>query len=349
MNSNRLTFLALFCLTMFCMPAYSQDYSNESDGLYGYTSINFDPSTNIVTAYSETDADSQMISYYQVNVSMSLRDSNGHLLANPSNSGTGSYISVTASAQGSPSTTYTAIGLHYVMQSQQQYGCYTGQGGYQCGFYFLDYFDEEMFSNDGISEPGLFDFTSNGQSIPDNSPDIVLGETYDSATLTTPPPCGDVRDQIIGEYRTNNTPFKPVCADFTTSSPDSNWTFAQLNSGNFPWAIIGTYFTTGLDSVKTDVGSLTITSAYRDPFAEQAAAQQNNAHYPPGSRHQYGDAADLPTNSNQTTFTNIRSSGIRHGGCGEPQANSTLTHVHLDWRQQAPPKWKTTCASSWTQ
>ena len=229
--------------------------------------------------------------------------------------------------------------------TQQQYVCLQ-----TCGYDWVDYQNETPFSSEDVSQPGLFDFTGPGPSTPVSSgPDIVLGETYDSATLTTPAACGDARDSMIAEYSTNNTPFLPICSDFTQTSPDSHWTFPQLNSGTYQWAIIGPYFTTGLVGVQNSAGNLTLNSAYRNPAAEKAAAANANSHYPPGSRHQYGDAADLATGNNQTTFTSIRTAGLQNGACGEPQTNSGLGHVHLDWRQLAPLKWKVQCAQPWLQ
>jgi hypothetical protein len=154
---------------------------------------------------------------------------------------------------------------------------------------------------------------------------------------------------MITEYRTNQTPFLPLCSDFTQTSPDPHWTFSQLNFGSYTWAIIGSYFTAGLVGVQNSAGHLSINSAFRNPEAEKAAAAAAGIHYPPGSCHQYGDAVDLATGSNQNTFTTIRSAGIRNLGCGEPQDVSGLGHVHLDWRQQAPPKWRVACAQRWLQ
>ena len=338
-------FAPIILFLTFPLSAYGQDYPS-SNGVYGYTSINFDPSTNVVTAYSESDVDPDILGYYNVNVSMSLQDQNHNTLANPSGSSTGTFVSVTAMTQGSSSTTYTAIGLHYINMTQQQYVCQ----GDTCGMEWLDYQYETVFEPMGIDEPGIFDFTGPGPSTPTpNGPDIPLGQTYDNASLTTPPACGDVRDQMITEYRTNNTPFLPICSDFTQSSPDSHWTFPQLNSGTYSWAVIGSYFTTGLVAVQNSAGNLTINGAYRNPEAEKTAASNAGAHYPPGSRHQYGDAADLATGNNQNTFTAIRSAGLNNSACGEPQSVSGLGHVHLDWRQQAPLKWKVQCSSTWLQ
>ncbi len=97
---------------------------------------------------------------------------------------------------------------------------------------------------------------------------------------------------------------------------------------------------TGLDSVSDNAfaGSTShfaITSGYRNPAAEVAAAQQNGVKAYLNSRHLAGDAVDLSTGGDSAYWQAVYSAGLPAGACVEPvRVQGNYNHVHLDWRTQ---------------
>lgn len=147
-----------------------------------------------------------------------------------------------------------------------------------------------------------------------------------------PATCGDVRDSIILEYITNNVPWLPLCSDFTQTSPDPNFSFTSLNSGDFTWAVIRPALTVGLDDVLASYGPFHINSGYRDPFREQAVCEEYHVPYHPDSRHQMGDAVDVASSS-KATWTPLAQAACAAGACVEPESyQGNYGHVHMDWR-----------------
>lgn len=58
------------------LPALSQDLGGD-DGMTSFTTVDYDPDSNTVTAYSETDLDYSTLPYYDVGVSLSIVDQKG--------------------------------------------------------------------------------------------------------------------------------------------------------------------------------------------------------------------------------------------------------------------------------
>src|SRR5258708_28841046 len=87
-----------------------------AQGVSGYTTIDYDPDTNIVTAYSETDLDDYELECdYEAYVHLSVVDDSGVPLAWGSNRDYGDvygYASITLQASGNPGTLYTGNGIH---------------------------------------------------------------------------------------------------------------------------------------------------------------------------------------------------------------------------------------------
>jgi hypothetical protein len=106
----------------------------------------------------------------------------------------------------------------------------------------------------------------------------------------------DELDTMRDEYVTHGIPV-PRRQSFTQSKGSAHFSFAELNSGDYGWAIISDRLLAGLETMRTEVGDriLTITSGYRNP-AHNATAGDTAVF---NSRHQYGDAADVtPTDLN---------------------------------------------------
>ena len=82
----------------------------------GYTSIDYDESTNTIIAYSETDMDYSLVGEYRAYVTMTVRKDSGIIVAYGSandNRGNG-FASILLEFAGEPNTTYTAVGRHRV-------------------------------------------------------------------------------------------------------------------------------------------------------------------------------------------------------------------------------------------
>jgi len=149
---------------------------------YGYTSINFAPSTNRITAYSETDEDAELIPFYTPHVQLKIVDQNGAVIASSPDvsDGPGTDATVTLTAGGTPGMIYTAKASHYLTLGTQYYSC--GQDG--CRDFYLDYFNEGKYAELDILDPSLFAFFGIGPRQPQADPKLLLGGTYD--TTATP-------------------------------------------------------------------------------------------------------------------------------------------------------------------
>ncbi len=95
-------------------------------------------------------------------------------------------------------------------------------------------------------------------------------------------------DRLRDEYVTGSRPVPPA-TDFTQSASSAHFSFAELNSGNYSWAVLTPALFSQLEAVRVGVGNLpvTILSGYRNPVHNDSLP-----HSVPNSRHQYGDAAD---------------------------------------------------------
>jgi hypothetical protein len=114
--------------------------------------------------------------------------------------------------------------------------------------------------------------------------------------------CHDDRDYIIQEYHDYKTsatsPFYPTCGNFTKTAHSQYFSFAELNSGDYAWALVKRPMTVaassgyGLDAWRVAYGGPRIVnSAYRNPVHNNAVGGV------PASRHLFGDAADLRNQS----------------------------------------------------
>ena len=180
-------------------------------------------------------------------------------------------------------------------------------------------------------------------SMYDTNPDFdcpcISTRTYSgNGTGDVSESCGDDRDFVISQYFQYPTSpeWIPVCSDFTDSAHTTNFTFAELNvSQTYSWAILRSYFLTGLQNTRNLYGSsMTVNSGYREPAHNHAIGGTQS------SRHVFGDASDIASNS--TTWQPLHDAAKANGACVEP-ANYTGTydynHVHMDWRGTCKPGW----------
>jgi len=333
----RLLLCCLLSLTMglFARVASAQEFDDINEvGAYGYTTISYDPNTDVVTAYSETDLYGPATYYYQAELVLT---SNGHTISTQSPNPSVTWTNASFAYQGAAGNTYYAQGVHSAYISIK----YQSQA-------YDDYYGFEQWQEYDEDVPWQFPFTAFSEDT-DELPQISLGTTYDYAQASIPASCGtgDPRTTMIQEYVSYNTPYFPQCSEFTQSITDPNFTFAQLNYGTYTWAILRSYFLMDIDSLNS-LTTFTIQSAYRNPARESVVAIQNGGKYYAGSRHQYGDALDVV--STMSTWSTYQTLGHQLKACVEPiKAQGGLyTHAHLDWRKQATvgPKY-TNCPQLW--
>lgn len=332
-HSGSIFLFAVFaCFGIRQIPSvFCQEFSpgpNQGAIIYGYTSIDYDPSTNTVTAYSETDTYDPY--YYFVTTQL---NSTGCSVERSSR--TESTVAVECSFRGAEGETYNAYGHHIV-------GFFINLGGQFEDPYGLSYWPQY-----DIESPWQFPFTETGDGSISDLSIAEIGSTYDTVQTSIPTTCGDQRDTIISEYVYYGTPYIPTCSLFTQNTEDPIYTFHRLNYGTYQWAILRSYFISALNQL-ADLKSFTVSSAYRNPAREAALAQASGQSYAPGSRHQYGDAVDIASNSSDWSI--YQSDGHAIGACVEPVyvQGGSYAHAHLDWRTDAaavpnfatcPPYW----------
>lgn len=147
----------------------------------------------------------------------------------------------------------------------------------------------------------------------------------------------DEIDQARQEYIDMNKVTKPARTEFTNSGQSSggHFTFAELNTGDFSWAIVKAVLYSGLEATRSNIGNqaIGVTSGYRNPrhnYLLGGAAE---------SRHIYGDAADMHVadfNGDGVVDTadwNLLATAAQNAGATyiEPYELSP-DHVHADWR-----------------
>jgi hypothetical protein len=174
-------------LLLFAHNTKAQD-TTRRPGIDGYTSIDYDPDTNIVTGYSETIlTDYSLESDYEPQVLLYIS--------------TGSYppqyvaygrgysdgydgASITIDVSGDPSTTYTASGTHRLratLYDDYAINNYPYVYNYYDNYYFGSY------EGQGIDVPWYYFFASPFYStILRRNEYISMGGTHDSASVTTP-------------------------------------------------------------------------------------------------------------------------------------------------------------------
>jgi hypothetical protein len=106
----------------------------------------------------------------------------------------------------------------------------------------------------------------------------------------------DELDRLRDEYASRSRPV-PRRDEFTQSRESAHFRFAELNDGDYNWALITDRLLASLEAARTHVGSktLNVTSGYRNPVRNDQLPGSA-----PNSRHQYGDAADItPSDLNE--------------------------------------------------
>src|SRR5258705_13259755 len=104
MGKKNLRFLLLMIACCVFIPTGAK-----AQNTYGYSSIDYDPVSNVITAYAETNPDyATQTYYYRSYVTSNIRDANGNVLANQTALG-----SVSFSINGTGSSSYKISSGHY--------------------------------------------------------------------------------------------------------------------------------------------------------------------------------------------------------------------------------------------
>src|SRR5205807_8077840 len=151
----------------------------------GYTSIDYYTDTNSVDAYSETDEDYDVDSAYGAYVSLSVNDQNWNLMGHQTatDDGTYGFAAVEIQFSGSSDKTYTATGLHKANARQYDYD-YQFWPNYTIVYY--DFYNFGSFENQNIVSPWQYFFLGPGPTATRSNPLIILGSSYDEASVSTP-------------------------------------------------------------------------------------------------------------------------------------------------------------------
>src|SRR5437588_687805 len=107
-------FRLIGAFTFLCLMVVSAAAQEFGSGVSGYTSIDYDDSTNTVMAYSETDVDYDMGGDYQAYVGLTVTNDSGLIVASGSARDydeVGS-VAIELDFAGELDTTYTAVGRH---------------------------------------------------------------------------------------------------------------------------------------------------------------------------------------------------------------------------------------------
>jgi peptidase M15-like protein len=175
-------------------------------------------------------------------------------------------------------------------------------------------------------------------------------QNYSTWTITASYTCGDDRDEIIKEYVDYKVNMTPACTDFTQSAHTQYYSFDDLNTGDYDWAILAPPLIVpqsagyGLDAWAFFIGVQTlhhVNSGYRNPAHNKEVGGAKN------SRHMYGDATDLQNVTRSKKEYNALAAAAHAANADyiEPLTGPCKKGcVHADWRkhpghlaEEAPP------------
>ena len=183
--------------------AQDDDYGGD-DGAYGYTSVEYDASTNTISVYAETDIGTDGAYYNGVYLNTRFSDATtGQLLAHSNvynancqqDNSVGEATNYFAcSFTANPGDTYQAVSQHGLSmavsdapENNPDYEYYDA-----CGY--------STFAQDDLSAPFAEEYIPPYFAEETRRANLPLGTTNDSAVAGDPATCGDVRDTLIQEY-----------------------------------------------------------------------------------------------------------------------------------------------------
>jgi hypothetical protein len=162
------------------LTAISAAAQNSEPGFGSYTSLDYDEATNTVTAYSETDADYEVMSAYGAYVGLTVTKGAGAIVTSGSSYDSGDGIAtVELSFAGEPDTDYRATGQH-----RAQVFLWGYDDGIPIHSLYYDNFRFTSFESQGVYNPFNYRFASPGYNyFSRRNNTISLGRTFD--TLST--------------------------------------------------------------------------------------------------------------------------------------------------------------------
>ncbi|MGB7922765.1 MAG: hypothetical protein WCF57_05915 [Pyrinomonadaceae bacterium] len=177
--------LSAALLAILCCFIFSSETKGQS--VDGYTSIDYDESSGIVDAYSETSVDYDVATDYQAYVLLQVLDDYSSLVTSLSARDYNEigFISVEAQFYGQPGSTYTAKGTHRAWAMLYDYDYDYDYYPYRPYYYYYDVWYFGFYEPYYIYRPWYSYFTNNGfQNIRRRNRFITLGTTHDSASVT---------------------------------------------------------------------------------------------------------------------------------------------------------------------
>jgi hypothetical protein len=172
-----------------CLAVCSQANAQAVDG---YTSIDYDDSTGLIDAYSETILDFDVACYYDAYVSMQVYNDSGSLITSVSARDYDmiGFISVESFFFADAATTYTAKGTHSAYANYYDYEYFWDPdfGQYIYGYYYYDVWFFGFYEPYWIYNPWYYrfmnpyGFTQQRRRLPR----VRMGTTHDTASVTTP-------------------------------------------------------------------------------------------------------------------------------------------------------------------
>lgn len=175
--------LLMVALTVEVTAARAQSIS-------GYTTLDIDPASGIVTATCETDLDPYTDGYYEASTRCTVKDASGAVIASDQNTdidGDFGYAQVILTFTGTPGTTYTATGTHYGVVSIPYDLADTrpGQNFYQ----YDDYYNFSLLnSNPPQIYTGSYSWYGAGPDTATRITNLRIGNTTESGTVPYPCP-----------------------------------------------------------------------------------------------------------------------------------------------------------------
>jgi hypothetical protein len=197
MGKRNLHFLLLMIACWVLLPT-----EVKAQNTYGYSSINYDPDSNTITAYSETNPDyNTQAYYYNSYVNSTVKDASGNQLASQNALG-----SVSFSLSGNGSDSYTISSGHYMLLSYALSNVYSPCNNQYYYYAYYDYYNYLNFNEsptpDGVVS--LYLFFGPGPVCYTPSVDIVLGGSTDSDYQPNPPAAHPVNFHETNHYDAGN-------------------------------------------------------------------------------------------------------------------------------------------------
>jgi hypothetical protein len=198
----------------------------KAQSTYGYSSVYYDPASNTITAYAETDPDySTQTYYYNSYVQANIHDPNGNVIAHLA-SQTGN-PSVSFSGNGNGSSSYDIVSGHYMLLFYSQHNFYSQCNSQYYSYAYYDYYNYQHFAESPTPDAtfSLYLFFASGPVCATPSPNITLGSSTDSDAEPPPPTA-----HPVNFHQTSVTPQSDGTLHFQYAWGSSTGNLADLSN-----------------------------------------------------------------------------------------------------------------------